>query len=99
MAPRVLPFSFEENPIQAETYATIQCTVPQGDFPLNISWRFNNAPIHSQSGILVTAVGRRSSSLTLESVSYNQMGNYTCRGENKAGYAEYTAALMVNGLL
>lgn len=98
VAPRITPFVFEGNPVQSEEYVTIQCTVGVGDMPLNISWLFNGQVVTTFLGISVTSVGKRSSSLTLESVSYENAGNYTCRGENRAGRSEYTASLLVNGL-
>lgn len=95
--PRVTPFYFEDNPTQTGQYATIQCTVAQGDLPLKIKWKFNQNDIDSSSGVLITAVGKRSSTLSIESVSYENAGNYTCVGKNKVGLAEFTTQLLVNG--
>lgn len=99
MIPRVTPFAFEDNPLQDGDYVNIQCSISHGDFPLNITWIFNGLEVKTKSGIVVTPVGKRSSSLTIDSVSHNHAGNYTCRGANQAGFAEYTATLMVNGSL
>lgn len=99
MLPRITPFYFEDSPAESEQYVTIQCTVSQGDLPLKISWMFNNVSIQDDGRILVTAVGKRSSSLSIESVDYTNVGNYTCRAQNKAGYTDHTAFLAVNGSL
>lgn len=75
---------------------TVQCTVSSGDMPVKIIWDSNSEPIRDGSGVLLTAVGKRSSSLSIESVSGENAGNYTCRAKNRAGYVEYTATLLVN---
>lgn len=49
------------------------------------------------SGIVITPLGQRSSSLIIESMTHAHAGNYTCRSRNFAGVAEYTAKLEVNG--
>lgn len=95
--PRVTPFYFEDSPAQTGQYATIQCTVSRGDLPLIISWKFNDVSVRNEFGVSITAVGKRSSSLTIENTSHENAGNYTCVGENKVGSAEYTAQLIVNG--
>lgn len=75
----------------------MQCSVVAGDLPLNILWKFNNANIDSVKGITVGSANRRSSTISIESVSYEHAGNYTCVVENKVGKTEQTAALNVNG--
>lgn len=62
-----------------------------------ISWKFNDMPVQNELRVLITAVGKRSSTLTIENTSHENAGNYTCVGENKVGSAEYTAQLIVNG--
>lgn len=42
-------------------------------------------------------MGKRISAITIEHVLEEHVGNYTCRVKNKAGLAEYTAPLSVNG--
>ncbi|XP_017784824.1 PREDICTED: Down syndrome cell adhesion molecule-like protein Dscam2 isoform X11 [Nicrophorus vespilloides] len=97
VAPRIVPFEFEDGPLESGQYTSIQCSVPQGDFPLTISWYFNEKPIndYDESRVLVSAVGRRSSSLVIESVDYGHAGNYTCRAKNRAGIADFTSLLTV----
>lgn len=97
VAPKIHHFNFEDNPAESGGYATVQCTIPIGDLPLKINWKFNNENINSISGVTMTSVGRRSSSLSIESVTYEHAGNYTCIGENKVGKTEYTTTLNVNG--
>lgn len=95
--PRIAPFSFEEGPINSGDYASIQCTVPNGDLPINIEWTFNGDNFRQYAEIVVSKNGRRGSTLTIDSVSYSLAGNYTCIASNRAGYYQHTAQLLVNG--
>lgn len=97
VVPKIHHLNFEDNPVESGGYATVQCTVSIGDLPLKFSWKFNNLSIESIPGITVGSVNRRSSTLSIESVSYEHAGSYTCVGENKVGKAELTAVLNVNG--
>lgn len=101
--PRILPFTFEEGSYLPGQYATVQCTVPDGDTPLHITWLFNTSPLTESMatamGLTVTKVGRRSSLLSIESVSAFNGGDYICRGENDVGSAYFKARLIVNGSL
>lgn len=92
------PFAFEEGPINAGDYASIQCTVPNGDLPLRIEWSFNGENVKRFSEITVAKSGRRGSTLTIDPVSYTLAGNYTCLASNSAGFYQHTAQLLVNGL-
>lgn len=95
--PKIAPFAFEENPYEIGQYASALCAVSHGDFPLNITWKVNGKAIAGIPGISTNMMGRRSSALAIDSLTQEQSGNFTCRGENSAGYAEHTAILEVNG--
>lgn len=97
VAPRITPFAFEDSPINAGEYTTIQCAVPNGDLPINVEWKFNGNSLKQYSEITISKAGRRGSLLTIESVSHNLAGNYTCIASNKAGSYQHTAELLVNG--
>lgn len=97
VAPRITPFAFEDSSINAGEYATVQCAVPNGDLPMNIEWKFNGESLKQYSEISISKIGKRGSILTIESVSYNLAGNYTCIGTNRAGSYQHTAELSVNG--
>ncbi|KAK9680805.1 Immunoglobulin domain [Popillia japonica] len=96
--PKIAPFAFEENPYEIGQYASALCAVSHGDFPLNITWKVNGKAIAGIPGISTNMMGRRSSALAIDSLTQEQSGNFTCRGENSAGYAEHTAILEVNVL-
>lgn len=95
--PRIPSFSFEEGPINAGDYASIQCTVPNGDLPINIEWSVNGENVNGYPEISVSKSGRRGSTLTIDPVSYKLAGNYTCVASNRAGFYQHTAQLFVNG--
>uniref|UniRef100_A0A1A9V525 Ig-like domain-containing protein n=1 Tax=Glossina austeni TaxID=7395 RepID=A0A1A9V525_GLOAU len=95
--PKISPFSTGSEAVHLGHYITYQCTISEGDIPLNILWTLNNQPLFNDDNddILIVKMGRRSSVLTIESVTARNAGNYTCQGSNKAGKASYTVQLRV----
>nr|NP_001246180.1 down syndrome cell adhesion molecule 1, isoform BV [Drosophila melanogaster]AFH07935.1 down syndrome cell adhesion molecule 1, isoform BV [Drosophila melanogaster] len=95
--PQITPFATGSQPTHLGQYITYQCTLTEGDLPLNIRWTFNNQPLFNDDDqdILIAKMGRRSSVLTIESVADRHAGNYSCHGENAAGRATYSTQLRV----
>jgi len=91
--------SFGDDPLQAGDLAQLQCTVAQGDTPVQITWSFQgfDASLNTQHGIQIKKFGHRSSILMIESVSAENSGVYVCTGSNHAGIANYTVSLKING--
>lgn len=75
----------------------VTCFVSEGDLPLTIEWLFNAESVDKHSDIAVVKVGKRSSILSIESVTYEHAANYTCLARNAAGASSFTAQLQVNG--
>lgn len=71
--------------------------VTKGDTPLNITWYLNRNDVSSIKGITVTKIGHKSSSLSIDAVSFIHTGVYTCYVMNRAGHANYSTELIVNG--
>ncbi|KAF7271145.1 hypothetical protein GWI33_015951 [Rhynchophorus ferrugineus] len=94
--PRISPFLFQDNPLHEDSYAQVNCLVTDGDLPLTITWKLNGKYIDSYEEVSVNKGGKRSSFLTIESVSHKLAGNYTCQVRNAAGEASYTTELQVN---
>lgn len=94
-----MPFSFGEEPINTGDFATIQCSVHKGDLPIKISWLLNNETVDHYGGIIVSKVGSKISTITIDSVQENQAGEYTCIAENRAGKTHFGVILNVNGIL
>ncbi|CAH0714436.1 unnamed protein product, partial [Brenthis ino] len=98
--PLIVPFSFGEVPSNPGDAVVVNCVATKGDLPLEISWTFSSETIDSSlhRDIMTTPLGPRASVLTINSVSANHQGNYTCIVQNAAGRAEHAATLVVNVL-
>ena len=66
---------------------------------MTISWSLHGDVVSSDPDIITTALGTRSSILTISQVGYRHSGDYTCRATNNAGTYAHTATLRVNGIL
>lgn len=97
MIPRLMPFSFGESPIFAGQSIQVFCSVSEGDVPLTIRWTFENENIVDEMGISTTKIGMKSSILSIDSVTFEHSGKYTCYAENRAGIVEYSDVLKING--
>lgn len=97
MLPSIVPFDFGEESVHLGAFIQVYCTVKDGDLPLEIMWLLNGKELSDFSGISTSPAGRRGSILSIESVQIENAGNFTCKAENKAGRAEYSTELKVNG--
>lgn len=68
----------------------------RGDPPLEIMWRYSGEVLKSPH-VVITKPSDRLSSLTIPSVTSHHSGAYTCIVRNRAGQANHTAMLHVNG--
>lgn len=98
----MLNFEFGDEPSNFQDSASVQCTVISGDNPVYLRFLLNGEVIQDDgskkfSGIYTTNVGKRTMVLTIDSVSDNHRGNYTCEASNAAGVARHSAILNVNG--
>lgn len=98
--PLIVPFNFGEVPSNPGDAVVVNCVATKGDLPLEISWTFSSETVDSSlhRDIMTTPLGPRASVLTINSVSANHQGNYTCIVQNAAGRAEHAATLVVNGM-
>lgn len=96
--PSLVPLSFGRAVLDEGEYAQLMCTVSKGDEPLTISWSLKGDDVSSEPGLTTTAFGTRTSMLTINSVGYRHSGLYTCTAKNRAGVAQETAELKVNGI-
>ena len=95
--PQIMPFDFGDEPVNSGDMTTVQCAVIKGDFPITISWALNNQSISDISGVTISQINKRISSLSIESVEAIHTGMFTCTAVNKAGSTSYSAVLNVNG--
>lgn len=96
--PRITPFVFEDNPLHEGQYVQVTCLASEGDLPITIQWTLNGESLDKFPEVSAAKMGRRSSFLTIEAVSYTHVGNFSCRASNKAGESIYTSQLFVNGI-
>lgn len=90
-------FSFGGDIPKAGETISIQCTVSSGDIPIEFAWTFNGKSTSDLANVFVSKTGRRVSSLTVESLTEKNVGNYSCLARNMAGETGHTASLYVNG--
>ncbi|XP_035731508.1 Down syndrome cell adhesion molecule-like protein Dscam2 isoform X35 [Vespa mandarinia] len=94
--PKLLPFSFGEEPLNSGQVVTVPCAVVEGDQPLKLRWTLNGHEISPHSGISVLDLGGRGAILSIGSVLETHAGTYTCIAENHAGRHELSSDLIVN---
>ena len=70
-----------------------------GDLPLQITWSLQGHRVQggSKTGISTAPMGPRASFLSIQSVSNQHSGVYTCTARNSAGFSSYSTNLIVNG--
>lgn len=95
--PKLLPFSFGEEPLNSGQVVTVPCAVIEGDAPLKLRWTLNGHGISPHSGIAILDLGGRGAILSIGSVKASHAGSYNCIAENLAGRHELSADLIVNG--
>lgn len=97
--PQIVAFDFGDSPVDSGDSVSATCSIIKGDFPLSIRWSMNGKQLRGDGGISVVLVNKRLSTISVESVSAEHVGNYTCLAENPAGNDSFTAVLNVNGTL
>lgn len=90
---------FGEESLKEGDTAGVQCVILSGDLPANLSWMFNGHPLAITDNVIITKTGLKTLSLTIDSVSAKDAGNYTCVGENTVGNTTFTSTLFINGWL
>lgn len=93
-----MPFAFGDEPINTGDSIGIQCMANKGDLPIEIRWVLNTSPLVSgENGITIVKLNQRTSTLNINSVEGMHRGTFKCLASNKAGIAEYSDELQVNG--
>lgn len=91
-----MPFDFGEESVNSGESASVQCLVHKGDLPVEIFWLHNNRSLVDGDGIIIMK-NRKVNSLTIDPVSSENAGEYTCVATNRAGSTSHSAVLNVNG--
>uniref|UniRef100_T1JES4 Ig-like domain-containing protein n=1 Tax=Strigamia maritima TaxID=126957 RepID=T1JES4_STRMM len=95
-APKIIPFSFQDDQLFVGVFARVSCVIYQGDLPITIKWLKDNQQLSALEGVNVRQVDQFSSMLTIEKVQHIHSGNYTCTATNSVASASSTAILVVN---
>lgn len=96
--PDIMPFSFSKNAALGQK-AMLTCAVTSDSESLEIQWSHNGRRVENTASKYATFVTANIATLTIETVSADDMGNYTCTASTRLGRDSYTAALVVEGEL
>lgn len=97
VAPQILQFSFGDDPLNSGEMLSVSCTIVKGDFPVKLTWTFDDMPIDSSRPDVNIVINKRVSFLSIDSVAARHAGRYKCTATNAAGFDSHTAVLSVNG--
>lgn len=99
----IAPFTFGDDEYNLNDAVSATCTVTKGDQPLIIYWSFIDAETNiernltTNDGVVISRPNSKLSLLSLEAIKGRHRGVYGCKVSNKAGVAEYSAQLAING--
>lgn len=85
--------------INAGDVISTQCLVSKGDLPIKITWTLNNRTLDSFKSISVSSINKRLSSLSIESVQEQHIGEFACVAENPVASVSYSTVLNINGTI
>jgi len=94
-APKISKKDSSES-LKEGSYFTIICAVYEGSLPLFFQWSRNDQAI-SDTNIEIASSDKRSSRLTIEKVTSNDSGNYTCNVKNAFGSDSHSTSLQIKG--
>ncbi|KAL3217072.1 hypothetical protein MRX96_051059, partial [Rhipicephalus microplus] len=75
--------------------SSVTCAVSSGQGPFRFSWLHDGKPLDSRGRATVKVVTDDISVMTIDSVTAEDLGNYTCVVSNPAGTGSHTTALHV----
>ena len=97
-------FTFGEEDFNLDETVAATCIITKGDLPIDVWWTlrddYNNTErnLTSNDGVMITKTSQKISMLNIEAVKARHRGNYTCFAKNKAGIAQHSAYLAINGV-
>jgi len=99
----MFPFTFGDEEINLDETVTVSCTITKGDLPLLIWWSVFDPELGfernltTNDGVMITRSSQKISYLAIDAVKSRHRANYTCHAHNKAGSAQHSAYLAING--
>lgn len=102
--PQISGFSFGDEELNLDETIAATCIIIKGDLPVQVWWTLRDdyhneeRNLTSNDGVMITKTSSKISVLNIEAVKARHRGNYTCFAKNKAGTAQHSAYLAINGL-
>ena len=75
----------------------LQCAVIKGGLPMTVNWLKDNSAATNVAGVHVKLINDFTASLTVESLTWQHAGRYTCWVRNEGGRAESSVTVIVQG--
>lgn len=94
--PHVLPLSLSSDYVKEGDYVQFTCVASKGDLPITFTWLLDGEEIGTAA--TTVNVGRQTSLLIIQSVTFRHAGEYTCIANNPAGSTNETSFLVVKGI-
>lgn len=91
--PVIEPFAFKEEGVNEGSNVKIFCSVVNGDQPIKIQWAKNRKILSRKTQIIDDSTIL----LSLQRVTLEDAGNYTCSARNSAGVARHSSQLKIKG--
>lgn len=100
--PQINPFSFGDEELNFDETVAATCIISKGDLPVKIWWTLKDEYLSERNlttndGVVITKTSTKISMLNIDAVKARHRGNYTCFASNKAGTAQHSAYLIING--
>ncbi|XP_037555304.2 titin [Dermacentor silvarum] len=92
--PMIMPISLANNIALGEKIL-LTCAVTRGTAPFEIRWTHEGRPVTNTKNKYAASVTSNIATLTIEKVTAEDVGNYTCSASNDVGRDTVTATLMV----
>ncbi|KAH7976677.1 hypothetical protein HPB52_018022 [Rhipicephalus sanguineus] len=92
--PIIMPYSFPKN-VALGQKTIVTCVAQSGTPPLDFQWRHNGRAVPDTASRYAKKLTDRVSTMSIESLSAEYLGNYTCVVSNSAGSDTFTAPLVV----
>ncbi|KAK8780167.1 hypothetical protein V5799_018495 [Amblyomma americanum] len=90
--PEIMPFSFSKNIVLGQK-TTVTCVVSSGTGPFRFEWKHGERRVASDSRKNVLTLAENVAALTIEAITAEDLGNYTCTVASDVGNASYSAVL------
>lgn len=102
--PQINAFTFSEEDLNLDDTVAATCIIAKGDLPIDVWWSLRDdyhdaeRNLTSNDGVMIAKTSHKISMLNIDAVKARHRGNYTCYARNKAGIAQHSAYLAINGL-